>query len=138
MRIIGLLILALSWTVPCEATLAIIVNPNNPIKAMTANQVKAIFLGQMKNFPSGKQAIPIDQTVNSTARVEFYSKVIRKSEVQLKSYWSGITFTGKAQPPAQGGNDKQVKELIAENPSMLGYINAEEVDDSVKVVLEID
>ena len=61
----------------------------------------------------------------------------KKSESQLTSYWSKITFTGKGQPPQRESNDTSVKELVASNPNLIGYIDSSMVDDSVKVIFRM-
>lgn len=119
------------------AELAIIVHPNNTINNLTIYQVKQIFLGHNKNFPNGKMAIPIDQEINSKSRFEFYAKVIKKTSAELKSYWASSSYTGIRQPPTDGGTDNQIKDLISENPSFIGYIDSSMIDDHVKVILKI-
>jgi ABC-type phosphate transport system substrate-binding protein len=116
------------------AEIAVIVSTNNPNASIDQTTVGKIFLGKSKRFPDGSQAVPIDQNDGSAARAAFNSTILGKSSSQLKSYWSRLIFTGKGTPPKQSGNDADVKELVANNPNIIGYVDASAVDDSVKVV----
>ena len=117
-----------------SAEISVIVSNNNPNTAINQTMVSKIFLGKAKSFPDGSQAVPIDQDDGAAARDAFNSTVLGKSSSQLKSYWSRLIFTGKGTPPKQSGNDASVKQLVADNPNIIGYIDSSAVDDSVKVV----
>ena len=119
------------------AELAIIAHPSNPEAALTKKQVKLIFLGKKKSFPGGVEAKPVDQNEDSPAHAEFYQKVVGKTGAKLKSYWSKMVFTGKASPPQVVGDGTDVKNWVAKHEEALGYIDAAEVDESVKVLLVI-
>lgn len=115
------------------AEVAVIVNTGNTDE-ITAEDVQKIYLAKTKTFPNGKTAIPVDQTEGSAVRIEFLSKVIKKDEAQMKSYWTRLIFTGKGVPPNILPSDEQVKDLVSRNVDAIGFINAGSVDDSVRVI----
>lgn len=117
-----------------NAEIAVIVSSDNANASISSADISKMFLGKTKSFPNGSQATPIDQNDGNPAREEFNSKVLDKSESQLKSYWSRLIFTGKGTPPKQLADDAAVKAAVAGNPEMIGYIDASAVDGSVKVV----
>ncbi|MEH6447198.1 MAG: phosphate ABC transporter substrate-binding protein [Oleispira sp.] len=117
-----------------NAEISVIVSNNNPNTAIDQATVGKIFLGKTKSFPDGSQAVPIDQDDGAAARNAFNSTILGKSSSQLKSYWSRLIFTGKGTPPKQSGNDAAVKQLVANNPNIIGYVDSSVVDDTVKVV----
>ncbi|MNP49690.1 hypothetical protein D3C76_1438950 [compost metagenome] len=57
-----------------------------------------------------------------------------KSASQLKAHWSKIIFTGRGQPPQAVSSSAEVKKRVAENPGTIGYIDAREVDGSVRAL----
>lgn len=116
------------------ADTAVIVSASNANSSLDQDTVSKIFLGKSKSFPDGSQALPVDQDEGSTARDAFNTAVLGKTDSQLKSYWSRLIFTGKGTPPKQSGDDATVKDLVANNPNIIGYIDASAVDSSVKVV----
>lgn len=115
------------------AEVAVIVNPANA-DAITKDDIQKIYLAKTKTFPGGKTAIPVDQAEGSPVRVEFVTKVIEKDEAQMKSYWSRLIFTGKGVPPKVAANDAEVKDMVARNPDVIGFIDAAAADATVKVV----
>ncbi|WP_335944193.1 phosphate ABC transporter substrate-binding protein [Pseudomonas sp. G166] len=127
------LVVCLACT-PVKADVVVVVATSNPVKALARNQVADIFLGKTSRFPSGGPAVPIDQTESSATRDEFYSTFTGKSASQLKAHWSKIIFTGRGQPPQAVSNSAEVKKRIAENPDSIGYIEANEVDGSVRAL----
>jgi ABC-type phosphate transport system substrate-binding protein len=90
-------------------------------------------LGKKKDL-GGVSVVPIDQGEGNPARTDFYANVIKKSEAQLKSYWSRLIFTGKGQAPQVVGGDAEVKNMVANNPNIIGYIDEGAVDGTVKVI----
>jgi ABC-type phosphate transport system substrate-binding protein len=112
-----------------------VVSANSTVKTLSKGQVTDIFLGRVSRFPDGAQAVPIDQAEGSAVRDQFYAKVVGKSPAQVKAFWSKIIFTGRGQPPKAVPNSIDVKKRIAENPAVIGYIEAQLVDDTVRVVL---
>ena len=117
------------------AEVVVVVSAKSAAGTLTAAQAADIFLGKSATFPSGGQAIPIDQSEGSAIRDEFYTKVGGKSAAQVKAYWSKIIFSGKGQPPKEVADSAAVKKLVADNPNVIGYIDKAAVDGSVKVVL---
>ena len=111
-----------------------VVSSKSPVTSLSAAQVADIFLGKTSRFPDGSQAVPIDQPEDSPERDRFYAQYTGKSPAQVKAHWSKIIFTGRGQPPAQAANGAEVKKMIAQNPSAIGYIDPTLVDDSVRVV----
>jgi ABC-type phosphate transport system substrate-binding protein len=118
-----------------SADVVAVVSSKSPVVALTKSQVTDIFLGKVSRFPNGAQAVPIDQQEGSGARDAFYAKVAGKTAAQIKAYWSKIIFTGRGQPPREVANGMEMKKLIIENQSAIGYIEDKYLDDSVRVVL---
>lgn len=134
-----LVILLSLWTFPvvCAAEISIIVHPKNPMASMTIKEVTRIYLGKQKTFSNGERVVPLDVDRELQLHKNFYHRVVKKSDAQLKSYWSRLVFTGKAQPPKAVLDSVEVMTLVAADPNMIGYIETDQVDDSVKVVLTI-
>jgi hypothetical protein len=101
---------------------------------LSKSQVADIFLGKTARFPDGSQAVPIDQSEGTAVRNEFYTNFAGKSAAQIKVYWSKIIFTGRGQPPKAVSNGIEVKKHLAGNPAAIGYLEANLVDDSLRVV----
>ncbi len=123
-------------TALANAEVAVIVSASNVNSALDQDTISRVFLGKTSNFPDGSQAIPVDQNEGSASREAFNDKVLGKSSSQLKAYWSRLIFTGKGTPPKESGSDADIKNLVAKNPNLIGYVDSSVVDSSVKVVFK--
>jgi ABC-type phosphate transport system substrate-binding protein len=117
------------------AELVVIVSAKSPVTALRQDQVAAIFLGRSARFPDGQEAVPLDQRLGSPLRNEFYVRVADKTPPLLKAWWSKMVFTGRGQPPAEAADNAAVRRRVAENPEMIGYIERDALDSSVRAVL---
>jgi ABC-type phosphate transport system substrate-binding protein len=117
-----------------QAEIVVISNLQLPITTLSRDEVSRIYLGKTKYLPNGSKIVPIDQKQGTISRSKFYSDIIHKTETEIKSYWSRITFSGQGNPPLQQDDDVAVKNLVAEDANCLGYIDKSLVDDSVKIV----
>ncbi|EQM77627.1 phosphate ABC transporter substrate-binding protein [Pseudomonas stutzeri] len=113
-----------------QAEVAVIVSPG-AAKAPSQAEVANIFLGKDKSLKG------IDQRDWNPTKEKFYADIISKNEAQLKSYWSGLVFTGKGQPlPAEAGDSAVVAKVAAEADA-IGYVDSAAVNDSVKVLFTL-
>ena len=127
------LLLGLAAPLHAQEVVAV-VSARSPVAGLSAAQVADIFLGKATRFPNGSQAVPIDQTEESAVRERFYAQYTGKSPAQVKAHWAKIIFTGRGQPPRQAGTSAEAKKLIAENPNAIGYIDASQLDSSVRIL----
>ncbi len=112
-----------------------VVGASSSLVASSGADVVKVFLGKKKDL-GGVTAIPVDQEEGTPARGAVYSNVVKKSEAQLKSYWSRLIFTGKGQAPQVVGGDADVKNMVSNNPNLIGYIDEGAVDGTVKVIFK--
>lgn len=124
-------------TANASAELVVVVSSRSPVAAMSADQVAAIFLGQSGRFPDGAPAVAIDQQLGSNQRDGFYRQVTGKTPALLKAHWSKLVFTGRGQPPREMPGDAAVRRLVADNPSLIGYIDRAALDASVRAILVV-
>ncbi|GAB3382379.1 phosphate ABC transporter substrate-binding protein [Massilia agri] len=127
--------LALVLSSNASAELVVIVSARSPAQGLTSDQVAAIFLGQAGRFPDGQEVLALDQRVGSQERNAFYQQVTGKTPALLKAHWSKMVFTGRGQPPREAADSASVRRMVAENPSMIGYIDRAALDASVRPVL---
>lgn len=117
------------------AELVVIVSARSPVVALTSDQVADIFLSRTVRMPGGDEVQPLDLPVGHAVRDEFYSRVASKSPALMKAYWTRMVFTGRGQPPRELSSMASIRKLVADNPSMIGYIERSALDASVKTVL---
>ncbi len=113
-----------------QAEVAVIVNPG-AAKAPSQSDVANIFLGKDKSMKG------VDQAGWNPAKEAFYAGVTSKNESQLKSYWSGLIFTGKGQPLSSVADDAAVVAKVAAEADAIGYVDSAAVNGSVKVLFTL-
>jgi ABC-type phosphate transport system substrate-binding protein len=139
-RLLGtsLLLGILAGAAPARAAdLVVIVSARNPVAALRADQVAAIFLGQSVRFPDGTEAVPFDLRLGVPMRDEFYARVTNKTPALLKAHWSKMVFTGRGQPPSELPDSAAVRRKVADDPEAIGYIERSALDTSVRAVLVV-
>lgn len=119
------------------AGIAVVMSVEADPVSVDMRDVRDIFLGKSSRLPNGKLVFALDQKP-SEARDVFLDKLVEKSAPQLKSYWTQLVFTGRGNPPRQVSSDIEVKEFVSANPSMIGYIDLDSVDDTVQVLIQIE
>lgn len=104
---------------------AVIVHPKNPVKALSADQVRAIFAGKVSNW---KELGGPDQAIHVFSREEtsgtrevFWTLALNKGEV------SGAADV----VPSNGA----MKTAVAGDPAAVGYMSVGYVDESVAAVV---
>lgn len=125
-----IVMLALLSALSVAANSADLVVIGHPSAApLTKDQVSDIFLGKSQGMNL------VDQAEGAPIRADFYKQATGRDLAQVKSTWSRLVFSGKAQPPKEVADSTAVKKAVAADPKAVGYIEKAAVDGSVKVVL---
>ena len=134
-KLLGIALLVSASTFAQAGDLVVIVSARSSIEALRTDQVAAIFLGQSARFPDGALATALDQPIGSIERNQFYVRVTGKTPALLKAHWSKLVFTGRGQPPRELQDNAAVRRAVAEDAGLIGYIDREALDPSVRQVL---
>jgi len=121
------------FSIHALADVAVIVHPSNN-NTISDNDISRLFLGKLKAYANGDSAAPANLKFGNSTRKEFEQKVLKKSASQVKAYWSKRVFSGKGKPPKEFSSDKDVLAFVSSEGKGIGYIDAANVDDSVKVI----
>lgn len=122
---------------PAAAELIVIVNPANPTSQLKREQVVDIYMGRYTHFPNGLHAKALDLPADSTARTEYYQKLINKSVAQVNTFWARLLFTGRAKPPRELSDTHAVMLAVMKDPEAIAYIDSQFLNDKVKVVYRL-
>ena len=131
------LLLAVFISTPASADLAIIGHLDSDVGDLDTQSARKIFLGERKSFPSGNYATPMNHSVGSPDRKEFFALVMNMPESSYKRHWKRKMATGIAHVPAELESHEEVLSSIASTPGSIGYIDASKVDDTVKVLMTV-
>jgi hypothetical protein len=129
-RVSAALLLLLAGAAQADA---IIAARNSPLKPMTAELARRIFLGIQPNV-DGIAVTVVFQRGNAV-RENFNNRILDKTGAELNSYLAARIFTGRSAPPIEVLDDAEVRRMVASKPGVVGYVSDAAVDDSVKVLL---
>lgn len=113
------------------AQVVVVVNPAMN-EAITKDEITRVYTGRSSVL------VPVNLKDSDTKRAEFDEKALGRTSAQLKAYWSKLVFTGKGNPPQEVATDAEVIAFVSSNEYGIGYINAANVTDQVKVILTLN
>ena len=137
--LLALLLCLPEWSAPPVAAgeLVVVVNAGSGVTHLNRADVVNLFMGRYRELPSGVTARPIDQPATREGRALFYRKLVGKELDEINAYWARLYFSGKTSPPRQAQRYNEVIEWVASHEGGLGYIDSDDVDGRLKVVLEL-
>ncbi len=115
--------------------LAVIVHRDRDA-SLDVHQLAQIFLKIRRHWPDGGRIIPVNRDAHSRVRERFSQLVFGESARHQALYWNRQYFQGVL-PPATLASDEAVRRFVASEPLAIGYVDADAVDSSVRVVLRL-
>lgn len=109
-----------------------VVISNSKMKDLSAAEIKAVFLKKITVI-DGLNVVPVSLGARDPLREKFEKKILEMSFERLKSYWSKQHYLGK-RPPVSMQSADSVKAFVKNVEGSVGYINADSLDESVKVI----
>lgn len=120
------------------ADIAVIVHSQNSLATLNESDVRRIYMGRMRMFPGSSQGIEtVDQPESAECFLTFYKTLMQVTPAKLKRQRASYLFSGKGRLPLVKENDVAVKAYVASNPAAIGYMQADQVDDTVRVVATV-
>ncbi|SFV61166.1 hypothetical protein MNB_SV-14-1472 [hydrothermal vent metagenome] len=95
-----------------------IISNNNKLQSMTITkkELADLFL-QKTDTIKGIRLIPLDNKLNFK---EFYNKIIKKSQKELRAYWAREMYKSDRVPPKKL-SIQQIKTMIKSNENYISY-----------------
>lgn len=118
-----------------DEPLAIIVNRSNPVEGISFDELRDVFLAGRSHWPNGRRITVVMLDPGQPEREAVLRVVYRMKESDFTRYFLHATFTGEAlAAPRRLSTSAGVRRFVFNAPGAIGYVRADEVDDSVKVV----
>ena len=118
------------------ARIAIIVHPSRHSE-LSAEILGQIYLRRKRFWEDGAPIVPLNLAAGTPLRETFSRRVLGQREERLADYWNRQYFYGVL-PPSTLASTAAIVRYVASDPNALGYVPAEEVDLSVRVVLTLE
>jgi ABC-type phosphate transport system substrate-binding protein len=130
--LVSTLVLAGASSLPA-ADIKLIVNQDAPVSAVSADELKSVFLIGRTSLSDGSHAEPVLE--KDGAAHEFFVKTyLGKSSSALQTYYRTLVFTGKGSMPKSFGKDAEVVAYVAKTKGAIGYVSADADTAGVKVL----
>jgi len=125
------------------ADVAVIVNSETGLSALTREELVNIYMGRLRRFPNGEAALPLDLPADSPEKNQFYRALVNKSLADIDAYWARLLFSGRTSPPETVNTADRMLDKVAANANAVGYANLDaalkrsRTDKRIKIVLEL-
>ncbi|MFN8543888.1 MAG: hypothetical protein U0807_06755 [Candidatus Binatia bacterium] len=116
--------------------LVVIVHPART-GTLGADDVARIYLGRRRFWDDGAAIVALNLPAGTPVRERFSRRVLRDDSAHLADYWNAQYFHGVL-PPAVLSSSDAVKRYVAADRKAIGYIEAGDVDETVRVVLTLE
>ncbi|NMG56145.1 hypothetical protein GPA23_16115 [Aromatoleum aromaticum] len=118
------------------AQILIVTSARGAITELSRQQAEQLYLGRTRSLPDGTPVALADLPAGSV-RDHFYEQLTGKNPSQIRAYWSRMVFTGRALPPQQVENARELGALLMTHPNLIGYLPAANPDPRMRVLLEL-
>ena len=124
--------------VPGADALAIVVHHANPVDALTMGELRRIFMLATQTWPNGRKITVVLREKDQPERAEAIRIICGLSEPDFERHLLFQAFRGGVtRAPRSIQSPSGMLRFIFNTPGAIGYVRADEVDDTIKV-LRID
>jgi len=121
-----------------DQSLAIIVNPSNPVENCSFEELRKIFMGEKSHWPNGRRITLVMLDPTLPERKVVLREIYNMSEKDLNNHFiQGVFSGGVLAPPKTLASAAEVRKFVFNVPGAIGYVKGTDVDPSVKI-LRID
>lgn len=118
------------------AQIVVVAGAGSTLPALTVAQAEQFYLGRASTLP-GRVAVTLADLPAGAVRDQFYEQLTRKNPSQIRAHWSRMVFTGRALPPQEAASVEQLRQWLAAQPNLIGYLPVSELDARVRVLLRL-
>lgn len=112
-------------------TVAVIVNRDNPRKAMSRDEIQMVYTNSTLAWPDGTPIIIYDLSVQDPLRGAFSEKVLGKAPAKVAEEWAHLKITNQAKnPPMAVKSEALIIRRVAREKGAIGYVSLSAVVDN--------
>ncbi|MBI2427252.1 MAG: hypothetical protein HYV29_00365 [Ignavibacteriales bacterium] len=130
----SLILLVAFYGVTNSQTVIIIVNPENPVSDISSDGLKHIFTAERTVWDDGNSIEIVDWKSESKVKVQFYTKMLRKSPAVVRRGWIQKIVAGSIYPPSVFLSEEEIINFVALHRWAIAYVERKPMPPSVKVI----
>lgn len=116
-------------------SVAIVVHPETSVSNLSMSQLRRVFLAEQQFWDDDSRITLLVRAPGAYERDLVMDRLYRMSESQFRKYWIAKMFRAEVPSgPRIVFSSNMAVELVKAIPGSITFINAKEVDSSVKVV----
>ena len=136
--LLGVLVLAAQPGAGAEdagaPAIAVIVGSNSPIRQVSVDDLRELYLRRRRLWPDGRRAIPINLPPDNAVRERFSKLVLGRATQDLVGYWDARYFEGIT-PPTVVPSAAAIRAYLAAEPGAIAYVPLTDVDETCRLLL---
>ena len=115
------------------ADIKVIANGSVKADAISANEVKSVFLEEYNSLRDGTHVEPVLEK-DGPVHQAFLHEYLGGTDDDLQNYYRALVFSGRGSMPKQLGSDAEVVAYVARTKGAIGYVSAETIGGDVKTL----
>jgi len=116
-----------------SSRLIVIVGKTSPIDNVSLGTLRSAFLAQPTD-ENKVRLVPFNSPPNTPERVLFDRRVLGMSPEEVARHWVDQRIRGNPGPPRTIAGAKLLRQVVARLPGAIGYLDAQDMDGTVKAV----
>lgn len=120
------------------ANVAVLVNAKNPMRDISAGDLRRIFLGDISRWRNGHRIILYVRPMDSPEGRLFLDHLVRMSDIDYSQWWLGAVFRGRvANAPRVIASIDEMVRAVAVTPDAIGFVSVPPLETGA-IVLTIE
>ena len=115
------------------ADIKVIANASVKADAISATEVKSVFLEEYGSLRDGTHVEPVLEK-DGPVHEAFLREYLGGTDDDLQNYYRALVFSGRGSMPKQLGSDAEVVAYVARTKGAIGYVSAETIGEDVKTL----
>jgi TonB family protein len=131
-----LVVAAYAFLVPLQAIateVKVIANPSVQATAISADDLKRIFLEEKRSLGDGTHVEPV-LNKSGAAHDAFLEEFLSLNAEALQTYYRTLVFTGRGSMPKTFGSDAEIVAYVARTKGAIGYLSVGTNTEGVKTL----
>ena len=118
-----------------QDSIAIIVNQSNPVDNLSMQELRTVFLGERSHWPNGRRITLVMMEPAQPERKAVLREIYHMNESDFSRHFMRGVFTGEVfVSPKTLATPMGVRKFVFNVPGAIGYVRANDLDDTVKVI----
>jgi TonB family protein len=108
---------------------------NRSIKAdsISAAELRGVYLLERTTLRDGSAAVPVLQKAGPVNE-QFLRYYLDRGSAEIRTYYQGLVFTGKASMPKELNSDVEVVDYVARTKGAIGYVSSTAPTEGVRIL----